>query len=169
MLKWERDLNALLSIILCGVLLAGYGVQFLWREEPCPLCMLQRLGMLSVASSAQLNIWFGIRTSHYSLGLISAIVGGSVALRHIALHVCPDGSSFGMPILGLSLYTWSFIVFICSILAIALLLFLYNPRENRIVAPLNWWSKLSTALLLLLAFANTITTYMQCGLGTCDD
>lgn len=165
---WERDLNALLIVILSGVLLSAFGVQFLFREQPCPLCMLQRLGMLGVACAAALNIWHGVRMSHYALMLLSALVGGFVALRQISLHVCPGFASFGFPVLGLSLYTWSFIVFVCVVLYVALLLFLYDPKETQ-EAPVNTWSKFATGAIFLIAFLNIFTTFMTCGFGPCAD
>lgn len=167
--KLERDLNALMVIILSGVLLSAYGVQFFMHEKPCPLCMLQRIGMIGVAVGALLNIWFGIRTSHYALCLFSALMGGFVALRQISLHVCPGFPEFGMPVLGLSLYTWSFVVFVCVVALIALLLCLYDPKESDEEEPLDVWGKLAFGLILAVALANVVTTYMQCGLGPCQD
>lgn len=166
----ERDLNALLILILSCVLLSAFGVQFIYHEEPCPLCLLQRLGMIGVACGALLNVVFGIRMSHYGLMLFSALFGGFVAMRQISLHVCPGFSAFGWPVLGLSLYTWSFIVFVCVVAYTAVLLFLYDPKESEIGSPpLNTWSKFAFVFIGLIAIGNIITTFMQCGWGPCVD
>lgn len=170
MLGLERNLNALLVIIISGVLLGGFGVQILWHEQPCPLCMLQRLAMIGVATSALLNVWFGVRMSHYALGLLFCLMGGSVALRQISLHVCPGFPSYGLPVLGLSLYTWSFFVFVCSVLAIAVLLFLYDPERSKKESPtINLWEKTASVLLFAIALGNIVSTFMLCGLGPCVD
>lgn len=170
MTRWERDLNALIVIILSGVLLGAFGVQFFMHETPCPLCLLQRLGMLGVAVGALLNVWFGVRPSHYGLMLLSALTGGFVALRQISLHVCPGFPEFGIPVLGLSLYTWSFFVFVCVTLAVALLLFLYDPKSSlESPPPLNVWSKTAFGLIFIIAIANILTTFLQCGFGPCVD
>lgn len=170
MRTWERDLNALIAIILSGILLAAFGVQIFMHEQPCPLCLLQRLGMLGVAAGALLNVWYGVRMSHYGVILLNALMGGLVALRQISLHACPGFSVFGLPVLGLSLYTWSFIIFVCVVLATALLLFLYDPRESLDEPPpLNLWCKASLGLILLISAANIFTTLFQCGLGPCTD
>jgi disulfide bond formation protein DsbB len=164
----QRDLNALVILILSGVLLSAFGVQFIWKEEPCPLCMLQRIGMISVAAGLMLNLIFGVHMSHYALCLLGSFLGGFVALRQISLHVCPGFSQFGLPVLGMSLYTWSFIVFVCCVLAVSLLLFLYNPRQSEEPMPtLNLWSKFACWLIFLITVANVITTFLQCGLGAC--
>jgi disulfide bond formation protein DsbB len=165
----QKNLNALIIFIITGVLIGAYGVQIIEHEQPCPLCMLQRLGMMGVATSCLLNLQFGVRPSHYALGLLSCLMGGFVALRQISLHVCPGFPTFGLPVLGLSLYTWSFFIFVCSVLAIAFLLFLYNPKqpleENK---PLNLWCRTAFIAITLITAANIITTAWQCGWGPCE-
>ncbi len=167
--KWQLNLNALMIVILCGVLLGAFGVQFLWHENPCPLCLLQRAGMIGVAIGALLNLWFGVHMAHYGLCLLSALTGGFVALRQISLHVCPGMSPFGLPVLGLSLYTWSFFVFVCVVLGVAVLLFLYDPHDNVEMPPLNLWGKFASGLLFFVVVANIVTTFMLCGIGPCQD
>ncbi|MDR3624538.1 MAG: disulfide bond formation protein B [Chlamydiales bacterium] len=171
MVNIQKNCNALIVIIISLILLGAYGVQFLAHEQPCPLCMLQRLAMLSVAAACLCNIRFGIHMSHYAVVLLSSFVGGLVALRQISLHVCPGFSpSFGMPVFGLSLYTWSFVVFVCCIVAVAFLLFIYDPRENpQVNAPLNALAKWSFFLIFVICLANIITTYLQCGFGACNE
>lgn len=167
----ERNFNALISIILNGVILAAFGVQFIWHEQPCPLCLLQRIGMIAVSIGALLNVRFGIKTSHYGLMLMASLLGGFIALRQIALHVCPGFPKFGDPVLGLSLYTWSFIVFSCCILAVSLLLFLYNPfRASEANKPrLSGYHYFALGFAFLIAMANFAATLMQCGYGPCEE
>lgn len=166
----QKNLNALVVLIICGVLLSAYCVEFFWHEVPCPLCMLQRLGMIAAASGFLLNVRFGINMAHYGLALLSSIVGGTVALRQISLHVCPGMPTFGFPVLGLSLYTWSFVVFVCCVLSVAGLLFLYDSSRYSEEEPeQNALGKLAFWLLLAVAAANVITTFMHCGLTACHD
>lgn len=171
MLTLQKNINALIIYTISGVLLGAFGVQFIWHETPCPLCLLQRIGMISVAASLALNIKFGIRTFHYGLALLSSFFGGFVALRQISLHVCPGFPEFGLPVLGISLYTWSFFVFVCCVLAVALLLFLYNDREIPEIETersINRFQAISFWLIFLVAFFNVIATFAQCGLGVCE-
>jgi len=170
MVKWERDLNALIIIIISGILLSAFGVQLFLHEQPCPLCLLQRIGMIGVAASLLMNVVYGVHASHYGLALLSSLFGGFVALRQISLHVCPGFSKFGLPVLGLSLYTWSFIVFACVVLAVALLLFLYDPKESQEPRlPIGLLGKVAIGLIVIIAAANILTTYLQCGFGPCVD
>lgn len=165
----ERDFNGIISVILSGVMLAAFGVQFIYKEEPCPLCLLQRLGMIAVSAGALLNVRFHPRAVHYGLMLLGSVFGGFVALRQISLHVCPGMPAFGLPVLGLSLYTWSFIVFVCCIAAVSLLLFIHRPYgDERELPPLNGLEKFALGFALLIAFGNAVAALMQCGLGVCE-
>lgn len=170
MLAWQKNLNAIAILILVAVLLSAFGVQFILKEKPCPLCLLQRLCMIGVASSLLLNLIFEIQMAHYALALFSCVAGGFVALRQISLHVCPGFPEFGLPVLGMSLYTWSFMIFVCSVLGIAVLLSLYRPKDSLVERqPLNILDKTAAGLLLFIALANIVTTFMQCGFGPCQD
>jgi len=161
-------LNSLFPIVLACVVLGGYYIQITRHELPCPLCMLQRIAMIGTAMGPLLNLRFGFSTSHYAISLFAAIFGGSISLRQICLHICPGFPTFGEPVLGLSLYTWAFIVFASSIFAVAILLLMHTPSKDfpkpRKVAPLGM---VAFGLVLLVAFADVITTFMECGLSAC--
>lgn len=163
-----RTLNALMALVLMGVLLAALYQQFFRQGPPCPLCLLQRLGMIGVSTGVLMNLRFGIRPQHYALSLFSAFVGGTVSIRQILLHICPGFPVFGMPVYGLSLYVWAFIVFCCTVLAIIAMLFFYSPKDqsNR---TLNYFEIFTFAVVLLVVFADFFTTLLQCGLGFCQD
>lgn len=169
MLSLQKNLNALIILTICGILLGAFGVQIFLKETPCPLCLLQRIGMIALAASLALNLKFGIRPFHYGLGLFCCLFGGTVALRQISLHVCPGFPEFGIPVLGISLYTWSFFVFACSVFAIALLLCLYNPQqEKEHEGKTGLLGSLAIWFLFAVTVANVITTLLQCGLGDCE-
>jgi len=163
-----RTLNAVMVLILMGVLASALYQQFFRQGPPCPLCLLQRLGMIGVAAGALMNLRFGIRTQHYALSLFSAFMGGSVSIRQILLHICPGFPIFGMPVYGLSLDTWALIVFCCCVLAIIGFLFFYSPRDpsNR---PLNYFEIFTFAVVLIIVFIDFFTTVLQCGVGFCSD
>lgn len=167
----QKILNGLVLIIISTVLLSAFGVEIFEQEVPCPLCMLQRLCMIGAAIGCLLNVRFGIHMSHYGLTLLSCLCGGIVALRQISLHVCPGFPEFGIPILGLSLYTWSFIVFASTVLAVAGLLFLYNPplKDFNESFAFTTFGKLVFGLLFSVTATNVITTFLHCGFGPCHD
>ena len=155
-------------MVLCGVLLAGFAYQFILKEEPCPLCLLQRLGMIGVAAAILLNLRFGIKVEHYGLAIFSALIGRIVALRQISLHVCPQFPTFGQPVFGFDLYVWSYIVFSCSMFASAVLLIIYGYAKREDLEPT--WHRMERGvfwLLFLIAFGNMVNTLIKCGLTAC--
>ncbi len=166
----ERHLNSLFALILAAILWGALAIQFFKHEEPCPLCLLQRLGMLGMASGALMNVRFGPRKSHYGLSLFSAVFGGFVALRQMFLHVCPQFPKFGVPFWGLSLYTWSFITFAASIFYIGLLLLFFDHQKEEMETPRSDpFGLFAFIVLFLVALTNIFSTLWLCGLSACDE
>lgn len=166
--QFQRIANALFIYVLCGVLTAAYTYQFTTHENPCPLCLLQRLGMIGVAAGLLMNLRFGIRAEHYGLCILSALLGRFVSLRQIGLHVCPQFPTFGEPVLGYDLYAWAYIVFSCSALAIAALLIVFGMTNHRPVKTFwGGWEITAFCLVGLLVLGNFVTTLIICGLGAC--
>jgi disulfide bond formation protein DsbB len=152
-----RTLNLLFIWVLCGVLLAGFLYQFIEKEDPCSLCLLQRLAMIAIAISLFLNLKFGIKITHYAMALLAALFGMATSLRQIALHICLTFPTFGTPIFGLDLYAWSFIVFFCSIFSCSILLILHKETPPTFRTP----EKMTLTLLALLSIANILTAIQK--------
>lgn len=163
----EKHLNALMALVLASILLGAFAIQIFENEQPCPLCLMQRLGMLGVAAGALLNVRCGLRPAHYGLCLLSAVYGGFVALRQIALHVCPGFPTFGKPFWGLSLYTWSFITFASVVAFIGILLFLFDGKRTAELR-LSWFCHLAFICVLAAAFGNIINALILCGISPCE-
>lgn len=164
----QRISNVLFIWVLCAVLMAAYGYQIIKQEEPCPLCLLQRLGMIATAAALLMNLRFGIKMEHYGLAILSSFMGRIVSLRQIGLHVCPEFPTFGEPVLGFDLYVWSFIVFSCSIFACAVLLILKGYSKPRDYLP-TWGpiERFTFWLVALITLGNIIVSLKDCGLSTC--
>ena len=161
----EKTFNALEAVIIACIISGALIIQFFLKEEPCPLCLIQRLGMLGVATSVLLNVRLKPQKLHYGLALICAIIGASVALRQISLHVCPDMPKFGNPVFGLSLYTWSFIIFGTSIVYNSLLLICFNNKTS--TSKCNGFGHFACWFVIVIAFINVLGTLQVCGLGPC--
>ncbi|MDN3503993.1 MAG: disulfide bond formation protein B [Rhabdochlamydiaceae bacterium] len=165
MQRLARTLNALMIFVLVGILLSAYYQQFTKQGEPCPLCILQRLGMITVAFGLFLNLWYGIRRSHYTLSLVGALVGGSSSLRQICLHICPNSPTFGIPVWGYSLYVWAFFTFIASLFAIGILLSIHRDETKSL--RINWFESLAILVVGLITLSNLVSTYLECGFTSC--
>jgi disulfide bond formation protein DsbB len=160
-----RALNALMVLILCGVLAGALYVQLVWHEEPCPLCLLQRMGMIGVALGGLLNLRFGARMSHYGLALLCALSGGAVALLQTGV-LALSAKSFGTPVFGLHLYTWSLLVFVACVAGISLLLLMgpFSPVQTGRTRCAVW---VLSGLLLAVTLTNVVQTARHCGWGVC--
>lgn len=164
----QKISNALFIYVLCGVLLAAFVYQFMRLEDLCPLCYMQRLGIVGIAIGLLMNLRFGIKTEHYGLCMLSALLGNAISLYQISLHICPQSPTFGEPIFGFDLYVWASIVFTCSMFAIAILLMLFGFSHHQTGKPL-WgaWETAAFTLVAIILLANILTTLIQCGLSPC--
>ncbi len=118
-IRFYLVLTGLLPLAL--VLVGALYLQFFQQEMPCPLCLLQRVGICAVALGLLLNLLYGEKASHWGLVIFAALAGISVSIRQISLHLL-DPVGFSVSILGLHLYTWSFITFACVLLGTAIML-----------------------------------------------
>lgn len=162
----EKHLNALQVVIISAVLFGAFAIQIFLHERPCPLCFLQRLGMLGVAIGALMNIKFGPHKRYYAFSIFAAFFGGFVGLRQFLSHACPGSPTFSTSFWGLSLYTWSFIVFVSSVLFAALMLVFFDQKKA--AGHLNWWHKSAFLTLFVAAVGNIGASLLICGLGPCE-
>ena len=103
------------------------------HDLPCPLCLLQRVALAGVAYGLLVNLRFGPQPSAYAIMLLAALFGMGAAGRQVLLHITPGSGSYGAPLLGLHLYTWSFVLFVLVILGTAVLLLVPEARVARVV------------------------------------
>jgi disulfide bond formation protein DsbB len=169
----EKDLNSIFVLMLCGLIIGAFVFQFIYKEAPCPLCLLQRLAMIGVMCGGLLNLRFGIHIRHYVISLFAALIGAAISVRQILLHIEPGSIPFGTPVLGLSLYTWAFISFMVAIVTIAVILFVDDIRDPTLPKysmdyNMDLFSYLTFAIAGLVVLANLIFTIQHCGLGPCE-
>jgi len=163
-------LNAFALAGICTALLAAFFFQLVRAEIPCPLCMLQRVGLMFVGFGFAMNLRFGTSAVHYAVVILSAAVGAGASLRQILLHIVPNDPGFGPAIFGYHMYTWGFIAFMGCIVFSAVMLFidraqLSGPRQ---IARTTIGTAL-IALLVLLSAGNIVSNVLTCGFAPCDD
>jgi disulfide bond formation protein DsbB len=114
-------------IAYVGVLLGAFTIQFVEGEFPCPLCMLQRYGMILSTIGA---LWIIMQAKRGELtparylqglgmGVLGAAAGALVSVRQILLHIKPGDPGYGSAVMGYHLYTWALITFYIVILFVA--------------------------------------------------
>jgi len=139
------------------VMLSAFFIQFVKGEFPCPLCMLQRYGMILATLGALFVIMQARRglltTARYAqglgLGLIGVLAGASVSVRQIELHILPGDPGYGEPFLRLHLYTWAFVTFAIVMIYVGVMLILM-PRGIPHAPPVGSTArKVSTVIIWL--------------------
>lgn len=163
-------LNALALYALAAVLLMGFVLQVLWRELPCPLCLLQRVAFVALAVGPILNIRFGPRPRHYAMSLLAAVVGFGISLRQVMLHIMPGDPGYGTAILGLHYYSWAAIIFAAAIALIALVMLFERQFETMIAAQRPpAFAVAAVWLMIVITAANAAATFLECGFDVCPD
>lgn len=174
-IKIIKILNAFDALGLAFLLLVAFVLQIGFHELPCPLCLLQRLGILAIAFGFLLNVQFEIRPAHYALSLLSAILTASISVRQIFLHVIPGDPGYGPPLFGLHLYTWLFllcvgvITYISIIFSIAPQYAFDKSNGNNKTKGMQFLTHMAFAFVFLLAIFNGISTYLECGIKACPE
>lgn len=172
--KIIKVINAIDALGLCILLLIAFALQLVLHELPCPLCILQRVGILAIAFGFLLNVQFRIHPGHYSLSLLAALLTAAMSTRQVFLHVIPGEPSYGLPFLGLHLYTWVLLVCIAVIIYIAII-FSISPQYSDVHTgklkgkSLQILTHLVFAAVFLLTVLNGISTYLECGFQACPE
>jgi disulfide bond formation protein DsbB len=163
------NLNALGLLAVGAVLAFAFADQLLLGDLPCPLCLLQRVGIMLAGFGLAMNLRFGIRPGYYALTIIGALAGAAVSVRQILLHIVPGSGSYGDAFLELHFYTWALFVFVLIVLGSAvMLLFDRQFREQaRASLPLGGLSLVVFALFSVLVVGNAVSTFLECGTGMC--
>lgn len=171
-IKFFELLSNLFEIgaIICVLLLALL-FQIILHELPCPLCLLQRIGFLCIVFGFLLNFRFGLRPSHYSIVILSALFTCFVALRQIALHVIPKTGAYGSAIFGMHLYTWSFIISMVIVIITTVLLGMDRQYEKFDSINIKWRYVTHSlyGLVSIVIIANIVSVIMECGFNVCPD
>ncbi len=161
------------NVVAVGTVLTGaFVVQFGYGEFPCPLCIVQRMGMLLAIIGAA-SIILASRKGHvtpteyatgYGVSVLASVVGAAGSLRQIALHVCDAGpdAGYGSAVLGYHLYTWAFIVFAVIVgVSGANLLFCRWLDPHRV--HFGWASRVTVWFVAVLLGANLVAVFAEAG------
>lgn len=159
-------------LVVSGVLLGSFGVQFILGEFPCPLCYLQRMAMILAVLGPAMMIAIGHRkgmiepavfTTAFGMTVLASLLGATISVRQILLHIEPDEVGYGSPVFGLHLYTWALLVFAALLLDAGLHLTFVREDVPIVPARVSILSKLVLGLFLLMILANAVTVFAQAG------
>ena len=173
-LRLARLVNLVALIALIGVLSGSLHLQFGVGEPPCPLCLVQRSGMIGLAVGPLLNLMWGMKARNYALSILAASAGIAGSTRQILLHVATPGDpGYGPAVMGLHLYTWAAITFAMAIIGIAILLMWSTPLNMGDTGVMGEAGALRIATISVAAVISIYLVLMTifilpiCGLGEC--
>ena len=86
--------------------------------------------MIGIGAGLYLNLSVAVKTRHYGISLLWALLGLSVALRHNAHNFCLPAEDRGFLFFSHPICVWSFLTFFLSIVGIGLLLCLHRVDEE---------------------------------------
>ncbi|EJF83589.1 disulfide bond formation protein B [Candidatus Bartonella washoeensis] len=163
-------MNVLGLIGLSIVLLVAFYYQLVKFELPCPLCLLQRVGLMLAGCGFLLNIHHRVKNTHYGMVILGCMVTSVVAARQVFLHITPDDLGYGSTFFGLHFYTWAFIISVLCIFAVVFVMILGEVSHKfKICSPFPFLSKMASFLFVFLIAANLVSTVLECGSGQCAD
>ncbi|MGE0455985.1 MAG: disulfide bond formation protein B [Vicinamibacteria bacterium] len=144
---------------------SAFVVGFLFGESPCVLCWAQRAGMALVALTALFIVRYGPRPRYLGMGVLIAVLGIYMGLRHSALHLVRDiGQGFAGEFFGAHTYVWSLVIFWVAALVMGLLLLLTPDGEARGVTRDPGWLGRGAIVVFLVAVAgNAAQALMSTG------
>lgn len=160
-------------LALCGVnavLLIAFYFQLAHDELPCSLCNLQRVAFMILGAGLLLNVW-GKKPSpaNYALSAVGALVGSLIGLMQMFLHVLPGTPPYGGAVLGMHMYTASYVVLTASIIYCVLMLaFQQRLQTIDVGTPSNGsarslFVKLVVALFAALVVGNLVSVFVETG------
>ncbi len=173
LLNWLA-LVAMLAV-LCAILIAAMGFQYLNGELPCPLCLLERAAMFGVCFGILLQMRDGFSYQNTGFSLLAALFLLIVSTRQTLLDIYPrPGHEYiGSAVFGLHMPVWSIVIALALLLGFALKLAVLGGdrhlRDNPAASfPLvSGASSIFGPLVIALCAANLISVVVQCGLGQC--
>lgn len=171
--KIATCLNIIDLLAVSLALFIAFIFQFALKELPCPLCLLQRLGLLAMSFGFLLNVRYCIKPNHYAFILLAALFTAAVSLRQVLLHIVPGTGAYGDAFLGLHLYTWMFLISCATILYTAIILCIpdqYTHHSAEIQSPLlKTLGHFAFLCLFSIAAANVVSVWLECGLKECPE
>lgn len=174
-------LNCVCLLVVSGCL--GLLLYFQWAlQEPlCPLCLLQRTGIILTGIGFMRNLRFGVKSAHYGMAVIGALLTGVSALRQLTLEGLPGQDAPGAVLLGMHFYTLSALFSLVALATIAGLLgvksaeypatlVLMQMAEEPDIQVRTPWARITTcATFTLLVGAHLAATMTACDPGICDE
>ncbi len=156
--------NSLLLCFLIFILCISYYEEFIYLNEPCSLCILQRFFIVGIGVPLTFNITGPICYKNISGSILSCILGSIVSLYQWSQLLINDGISYAPKILTLPMYIWAAMLFF-GVAVILLLLSCILQRD--VLVKRNLFTTVSCTLFIVMVISQIVLTFSKCGLFLC--
>lgn len=162
--------NALGLVAISVLLMIAFYFQLIRSDLPCPLCLLQRIGLVIIGLGFLFNITLGLRSSHFAMIIIGCIVTAIIASRQIFLHIQLGDTGYGTTLFTLHFYTWSAITSIYFLFLTAFALLLSDLSIDFIeTRAMTIAMNLLSFIFIVLVLVNMLSIIVEYGSGQCAD
>ena len=127
----DRVILRLLLLALAGILTAAMAIQFIGREIPCPVCLLQRVAMFGCCFGLMQQLRSGGSQRGAGIGLIFSVLLLLISARQTLLDLFPrPGHAYiGGAVFGVHMPVWSVFIAVALLLGFAIRLAIFGgPR-----------------------------------------
>ncbi len=156
---------AVLALAVVPIGIAVFVLGFVYGDSPCVMCWEQRIGMALVALVGLFVLRYGPRPKYIGLGVLIAIWGVFMGIRHTGMHAARDiGQGFSVEILGAHTYTWALFIYWVSVATMGLLLLTTRKEdiEDR-PRPLGFLGTLAAVVFLVVIAGNIVQAFASTG------
>ncbi|QBP77824.1 hypothetical protein E2K99_23835 [Herbaspirillum huttiense] len=171
---------------LCLLAISGYLGLLLYLQSMAllpgtPLRQLQYTGIILTGIGFLRNLRFGIKSAHYGVALMGALLTGLMALRQISLEALAGQTPTGPLLQGMHFHTWMALFSLTAILTIAALLgvksaeypatllLLQSAEKENEPRRIPWGRIGAGTIFVLLAGAHLVASMGDCGRLVCDE
>ena len=156
---------------LVAVLSVALVLQFGYGEAPCPLCLLERVGMFGACFGLVMHFRPGDTARAAGVGLVAAVFLLVVSVRQVLLDIVPrPGHAYvGSAVLGLHMPVWAVLIAVALLAGFAgrLALFGTDSEASDQSPAVARSARLASLAVLALAAINLAAVLVQCGFGAC--
>ncbi len=173
------QLNYIFSLLILAamgfILTSAIYMELVHGENPCPLCLLQRVAYFGICFGVILNLRNGYSMRYEGLTLIVIILLLIISTRQTLIDIYPrPGHEYiGSAILGLHMPVWSIVFSILLLFAYAIRFCVLGFSDSLSDSHVESYPKISFLASILVWFIialcgfNVLTTFLQCGFSTC--
>jgi disulfide bond formation protein DsbB len=168
----DRVILRLMLLALAGILTAAMAIQFIGREIPCPLCLLERAAMLGCCFGLMQQLRSGGSQRGAGIGLVFSVLLLVISARQTLLDLFPrPGHAYiGGAVFGVHMPVWSVFIAVALLLGFAVRLAIFGGPRAAPEAEAATLRRLTHALglyVIIIAGINCLSVLLQCGLGEC--